>query len=226
MASDTQYQDSIITAVTERENGYEISHDDWTVWCPKVGGLEAPKVGERLRLYGRGLGFTVRGIVVEDRVYSYLTEAQEAARHDEWCRQQEAIREKELSDNLVERDRRITALPEVFRARITKFQNDGGHEFRRDFEGYELFCCEQAVEIAKSLKTREAVKRFQTANWEAQKILVPNLSDDHSGNTFGVAIALAYCYLENLEFVSKLHGALTPLVGCEKYGCKHDVKGD
>lgn len=45
--------------------------------------------------------------------------------------------------------------------------------------------------------------------------------DGHSGNTFGCAARLAYHYLTEQENIVREHGALVPLVGCEKYGCPH-----
>ena len=47
---------------------------------------------------------------------------------------------------------------------------------------------------------------------------VTGISDEHSGNTAGAAFALAQLYIDSPEFVSKLHGALSPLVGSEAYG--------
>ncbi len=219
---DVQFRECAIGTVREYPDSYELTADDgWTIGCPKVEGLPAPCAGETLRLYGRGIGYPVRGIVVNGRVYRYLTEMQEDARHEVWCRELEAKREQDFQASLTDTDRRIAALPALFRERITKFQQDGGHEFRRDYEGYELFCCEQAVVIADTLQTVEAIRGFHAAAWDEQKRLVPGLSDEHSGNTFGMACALARMYLEHPEHVTKLHGALTPLVGCDAYGCKH-----
>lgn len=220
-ASDTQFEDSVIDEVREHSDSYELKHGGWVILCPKVDGLPAPRVGETLRLYGRGIGFTVRGIVVGGRVYRYLTEDEDADRHEQENRAREAEREQKLAETMDDTDRRIAALPIFFRERIAKFQRDGGHEFRRDFEPYELFCCEQAVAIAEALRTSEAIVAFHAERWEEQKRLVPSLSDGHSGNTFGMACVLARTYVEQPEAVAKLHGALTPLVGCDAYGCKH-----
>jgi hypothetical protein len=220
---DVEFEESIIDAVRENPDSYELTQNGWTIGCPKVEGLPAPTVGETMRLYGRGIGHTVRGIVVGGRVYRYLTAAKEKERHEAWCREQEEKREREMIANLSETDRRLAALPPLFQERIAKFQRDGGPEFRRDYEPYELFCCEQAVAIADALHTAEAIVAFHAAPWDEQKRLVPGLSDGHSGNTFGTACMLARAYVEKPEFVAKLHGALTPLVGCEAYGCKHEA---
>lgn len=224
MKDDTQFQESVIEKVRESGESYEITHNGaWVIGCPKVEGLPAPKVGETIRTYGRGIGSTVRGIVVNGRVYRYQTEAEEKTAHEQRCREQEAEREQKFADSLPETDRRIAALPEMFRVRMEKFQRDGGHEFRRDYEGYELFCCEEAVKIATALKDRsEDVPAFAKLSWEQQKLIV-DLDGGHSGNTFGMACRLAHWYLTRPENVAREHGALTPLVGCESYGCVHEV---
>ena len=62
-------------------------------------------------------------------------------------------------------------------------------------EPYEVFCCEQAVLIAKALKTEAEIQKFYDAPYNEQQELVPALSDGHSGNTFGGACALARAWL-------------------------------
>lgn len=47
---------------------------------------------------------------------------------------------------------------------------------------------------------------------------VTGLSDGHSGNTAGAAFALARLYIESPEYVSKMHGSLSVLVGSQEYG--------
>lgn len=63
---------------------------------------------------------------------------------------------------------------------------------------YNLFCCEQGVEIATALETKERIVEFHKMDWEEQKELVPNLSDGHSGNTFSMSCRLAISYLPQL----------------------------
>ncbi len=78
---DAQYQETIIEEVRVEPDRYLLKYDGFIVLsCPKVDGLPAPKVGETLRTYGRGMGYIVRGIVVNGRVYRYRTAAEELAR--------------------------------------------------------------------------------------------------------------------------------------------------
>lgn len=223
---DTEYQDDVIEDVcAEKDGSYSVKVDGWSLWweCDFT-----PKVGDRARYFGRGIGSPVRGIVYlpldgsPARVVRYQTEAERKVEHEQWCLDQEAKREREFQEQQEDRDKRIAALPEMFRQRMLKFQRDGGHEFRRDYEGYELFCVEQAVAIADALKTPEAIAAFHgLQTWAEQKAAVPGLEDGHSGNTFGCACSLARGYVTDPEFVTKMHGALTPLVGCDDYGCRH-----
>jgi hypothetical protein len=65
-----------------------------------------------------------------------------------------------------------------------------------------------------------AIEKFAQIPFEKQKEIVPGISDDHSGNTFGCSLKLASLYVsKHSENVVKLHGALAPLVGSEEYGC-------
>jgi hypothetical protein len=66
-------------------------------------------------------------------------------------------------------------------------------------EGYNRFCCEQAITIAESLRTKDRIIEFHKMTWDEQKSLVPGLDDGHSGNTFGVACRLAIVYLPMLR---------------------------
>jgi hypothetical protein len=80
------------------------------------------------------------------------------------------------------------------------FENLMGKEnmekgFGRD---YNIFCCEQGIEIAKALETKEKIIEFSKMNYEDQKSLVKGLSSDHSGNTFGMSCRLAIAYIPEL----------------------------
>lgn len=218
MKNDTQWYEHVLQSVEIGVDGYTLRFDDGLcLGCPKVQGLPDPKAGETIRCYGRGFGYPVRGIVVAGRVYSYLTEAEQEAKHQQWVDDLHAKREKELQANLATIDARIAALPDPLRERILKFQRKGGHEFRRDLESYELFCCEQAVVIATALKTTDAIVAFRKLPWAEQKAAVTGLDDGHSGNTFGAACMLARLLIESPEHVTQMHGALAPLVGSAAY---------
>ena len=68
--------------------------------------------------------------------------------------------------------------------------------FRIDYEGYEVFCCKEALKIAAACGTPEKIEEFRKAKWEEQKSMVSDLSEGHSGNSFGCATQLAYIHLK------------------------------
>jgi hypothetical protein len=217
--NDHEYRDEIIDKVEESESGYALGHDGWTLWCPKVDGI-VPKVGDTLRMWGRGFGYTVRGIAINGRIVRYETAQEERERMQRENTQREMERLAEAEANRESDDQRIAALPEVFQRRIQRFR-DGHPDFWWQHQPYELFVCEQAVLIAQAMKEPDDVPAFANLDWKQQKLVVPGLSGDHSGNTFGAACRLAHWYLTQPENVVREHGALVVLVGCAEYGCTH-----
>lgn len=224
--NDTTFQDKVVTNVSPEHgkdgalSGWAMTSDDgWTFYVPAEHGVE-PHVGDSVRFYGRGIGYRARGLSIDGRVVFYRTEVEEQDKND---RDIEANNQKRRADFEAVRsdhDRRIAALPEVFRRRLKKFQ-DASPDFRWKHEGYELMCCEQAVLFAATLKTIEAIGAFHDADWEVAKAQVPGLEDGHSGNSFDFACRLARSYLADPELVYHDHGALAILVGCKDYVCPH-----
>jgi hypothetical protein len=217
--AEDQYEEHVLTTVRPCANGgWEITHDGLTFFCPKDSPVE-PKVGMKARFYGRGFGYPVRGLDIDGREVFYRTQAEEEVRHRKMVEDMKEKKRKDYEASRNEYDRRVATLPDVFQKRVEKFRNAGGDEWRHEFEPYELFTCEEAVKIAAHCKTTEGVVAFHDLPWEEQK--KAGISDDHSGNTFGMACRLAHWYLKAPENVTKEHGALVGLVGCDGYSCKH-----
>ena len=214
---DTQFQPRVIKSFTKDDDGYSLTFEDgWGFYMPDKG--IAPRVGDMVKLYGKGTGFRVRGLAVNNHEIFYRTESED---EELFRKEQEERKAKNHSDydaKAEEYDRRVSALPEQFKQRITDFRAQKP-DWRYDFEPYELFVCEQAIEFANQLKTTDELKRFHKLDFAARKQLVPSLSDDHSGNTFGAACMLANLWLTRPELIPKAHGALCALVGCKDYGC-------
>lgn len=237
---DEQYEEVLVAEVTPEGDGkgWSIKRDDgWSFFVPPESPVE-PVVGMKARFYGKGIGYTVRGLFLNGQKVFYRTPEEQ---EEEGRRQRAAdVRRRyaEFEKNKASMDRRYEALPEVFRRRIDKFRKNNP-EFRWQYETYELFVCEQAVKIANTVLVRvgaehregdmkhetvaaraaEMLTAFRDATWEEQKRMVPDLDDGHSGNTFGASCALARLYLTQSEDVVRMHGALAPLVGSEEYGC-------
>lgn len=219
-AADKQYEEVVIESVRQpyADKGWEIHRDGGGCFYVPPTSPVVPKAGMTARFYGRGIGFIVRGLDIDGQEVFYRTEDEQNEIQRQWVAAEDKKRETEYEAKREDYERRVEALPKVFKNRILKFRaaND---RFRYDFEPYELFCCEEALKISVHCKTPEGVDAFHKSPWEEQA--KAGLGKDHSGNTFGAACLLAKLYLTKPEFVTKAHGALTPLVGCVEYGCEH-----
>lgn len=219
---DDQFERIEIKSVTRENHGYGVERvDGWYLYLDDVG-IE-PEPGDMMRCYGLGIGHPVRGIIIEGKgTVRYRTEAEEEA---EWQRRaEERDREKraDLDEHRAERDLAVRELPRPLRERIEGFQR-AREDWRRDFEPYELFVCQEAAKVAEHFEGENAVYRLNEwaeLSYDEQRASWDGMSDEHSGNTFGQALALARMLLlhEDAE-VQQMHGALCPLVGCEEYGC-------
>lgn len=72
---DPQYEMHELTTVEPSADGWSVGFDSMGLFVPNAECKTAPSVGELIRVYGRGFGYTVRGIVIEGRVYRYESEA-------------------------------------------------------------------------------------------------------------------------------------------------------
>jgi len=213
--NDEQYYENIITSVEEYPDSWDIGTECGHLNIPKK---ITPKSGTTARFYGKGMGYSVRGVFLDGEEVYYKTEAQADAEHKEWVTQRKQKQKEEAIAKRSETEKRISALPQVFQDRIKGFMSYND-EFESEFLPYELFVCEQAVLYATTLKTSPAVASWAKGSYEEQKILIPAMSEEHSGNTFGASCQLACLYLDAPDLVEKQHGALCPLVGCKDYGC-------
>lgn len=242
---DAEWEDYVITSATKGETHYDIGlrepHKDTGCMgfglsikeCDQVAVI--PRAGDAIRLCG-SFGRPIRGVMVMGRLIYYRTPAEEQARHEQWVADERAKRRREFEETgRAELDAKYAALPSVFQARIDKFRHNNP-DFRWEYEQYEMFCCEEAVKLARHFGTIEAAEHYAalaqsetftadvkrwTSEWEEQKAIdkAAGLADGHSGNTHGMAVALAFWYLKHPENVERMHGALAPLVGSFAYGC-------
>ena len=235
--NDTSFEEVTITKVEGGNiDGWSIGlSSGWSFWVPKDSPV-VPKEGMRARLYTNGFGCTVRGLFLDGKRVYYRTELAQERKHAADVRKGQREKRAQFRKDKAKIDLRYDALPLVFRQRIDKFRNNNP-DFRWEYEGYELFCCEQAVVVAEGLieqakkspvraagmtveeEAASTLKHFSKLSFERQKQVVPGLDGGHSGNTFGCTMQLAYQYLMEPENVVRMHGALAPLVGSEEYGC-------
>ncbi len=234
--NDTQFEDNVITKVKDSDDYYEVScsrepdppdpeEDKMAGKAEPVGGWSfslakehgvVPKVGATMRTYG-GFGYPIRGVVIDGACAFYRTADEQKAHQKEQNEAREREDRKKWEESKAEREAKVDALPPEFQKRVAWFRVATDHFWKQ--EGYEVFCCEQAVLIAKTLGTAEKVGVFNKLTPAEQRVEVPDLSDEHSGNTFGSSVTMAALYLDNPELVWKWHGALHALTGCDEYGC-------
>jgi len=214
---DRQFELHVIKTVEMGEDGYSLTFvDGWCFWMP--GSKLEPQPEMQVKLYGKGTGYPIRGMVVNGETIFYRTEEEQQIQFEQERREDEEKRRDEYKKNREDYDKRIHKLPELFQKRI--------HDFRmatpgwgEGYEKYELFVCEQAMTIANALKTVDRIQPFHDLDFEEQKKIVHELDDGHSGNTFGAACYMARVWMENPALIPMVHGALCPLVGCKDYGC-------
>jgi hypothetical protein len=219
-----------VTPYSDGHGGWSVSFGDhWGCGVRDVG--VEPKVGDVLTLFGC-MGYPFHGQALNGEMLWYLTPDEEEAKRQADAEAADAKRRAEFEDQRAQLDRDYDALPDTFKERIDKFRRTNP-DFRWQFEGYEMGCCTDAVKVASWCSVNRIAEEdgseptaadniiaFQKLPWDEQK--KAGVSDGHSGNSFGFVIRLAYLWVTNPGLVVQEHGALTPLVGCEEYGCPHD----
>ena len=203
-----------IEGVDELDDSYSILLDNSTGFMLNKKYEYVPQIGDEIELFGNGA--RIRGISANSKMVFYKSDEQLEQERKEWLENNEKEKEKRFEEQKEEMDKDYESLPVEFQRRIDRFRKNNPR-FRVDYESYELFCCKEAVKIAGALKTPKAIVKFKKLKYDKQKKMVA-ISDDHSGNTFGCAVMLAYWYVKEKENVVKMHGALSPLVGNEAYG--------
>lgn len=211
------YLTKLISYCEIDKNTWEINTELGCTLCPKIKNF-TPELGMIVRFYGKGFGYTLRGIEIDDKISYYRTPKQEERRFKKWCNDRDNEKKNQFKKNKKKLDKDYNSLPDVFKKRIDKFRKNNLN-FRWKYEEYEMFCCKEAVKISNSLKTKEEIEKWKNLSYKDQKRFV-DISDGHSGNTFSCSVYLASIYVsKNSKNVIKQHGALAPLVGSEEYGC-------
>jgi hypothetical protein len=215
--NDTQFQDERLTGVRDEGKSWLFELEGgFCIGAGKVEGVN-PKAGDTLRCYGKGLGFSVRGMAVNGNVLFYSSE-EDFELKQQLERQEQLDKDRiEYEKNKDDFDRRLSVMPGPFQERIIGFRNANAEFWRH--EPYEFFVCEEAVKFAGHFKASSTLLGWAKLDHDQQVAQFADLDQDHSGNTFSAAVRLAECCLDKPELVPMMHGALCPLVGCDDYGC-------
>lgn len=215
--SDTQFEEKTIARVELHEQGFTLTFDDGWCFAADHGPLE-PKPGMTARLYGKGLGFNVRGLLVDGQVFFYRSEEEDqrywADHFKEQKRQAKAAYEQGRETQLQD----IAQLPLPYQSRLAGFM-ERAPETAWEHQGYELHICKMAVLMAEDAGEAEQVERRHDSHWRRSGEALERLLADASGNQVGAAARLAYLQLTAPEGIAKEHAGLCPLVGCQKAGC-------
>jgi hypothetical protein len=80
--NDNQYEESTVKSVRKESDGWSITRSDgWSFYVPAGSPVE-PKEGMTARFYGKGLGYTVRGLYIDGRAVFYRSEEADKEHHD------------------------------------------------------------------------------------------------------------------------------------------------
>lgn len=193
--TDTQYTAARIREVEPIDNGWALYFDNGGfVSCPSDTCQQAPAVGEMARLYGKGFGYAVRGVVVERRVYRYLTEAEQHQQELKAEKEAAVKAAAELDVGRADRDARRAALPSMFRRRLDEFEKSIP-DWRLNSEKSVLAMFEDAARIVRHCLDAEGCRRFLTLSPEEQRAVVPGLRAGQTGNTWATVCTLVTDYL-------------------------------
>jgi len=120
------------------------------------------------------------------------TVEEQEQKHKDWCEQNKKDNMERYEKNKSKYKEDYEGLPLLLKNRMDHLYKENPDD-RFDWEGYEMFIMTQATLIYDTLKTKEKVEEFKLAEYDIQKEMVPELSDGHSGNTFGGACFYASC---------------------------------
>lgn len=176
-----------------------------------------PQIGQIARYYGEGFGSIVRGLTINNQIIFYRTQAEQEAASAHLAAEHERQKRQQYEARTAEREQEIALLPSVFQQFLAKLRRNQPDKYWSR-EEYELFACREAVLLATTLGSVEAIEEFAQLPWEEQQQRVP-LDEGHSGNTFGFACLAAKVYLTNPERIPDMHAAISPLLGCYEAGC-------
>ena len=76
--NDTHFEDTTITKVTKDDSGWSITQENSFSFWVKAGSPIEPKEGMAVRFYGKGIGFSVRGLFLNEVEVYYRTENEDA----------------------------------------------------------------------------------------------------------------------------------------------------
>lgn len=98
---DREFQVATIDKVEPCDGGWVVTHNGWGLFCTSEKCGVEPQVGETMFMFGRGIGYEVRGIEIGGRTYRYKTAEQMVTDNKAWCAEQDRKRAVETAEMLV-----------------------------------------------------------------------------------------------------------------------------
>jgi len=178
----------VLTTVQQHGDWYECGAGSMCWGLDKKYGA-VPEVGDVCTVYGTW-GRPISGIDLNGTPVFYKTEAQREEDHHVWVEELNAQRKAKFAQDKDALDAAYDDLPKPFQRRLDRFREDP--DFRWREEAYESFILVEASKIAEHFKTAAAISEWsKIEDYKTQMEQAPFVSNQHSGNTFGVAVALA-----------------------------------
>ena len=85
---DVEYEDNVIEEVSTYPNGYVVKLNDNRSYAGITKNFSVePKVGMSIRLFGKGLGYVIRGVVLNGKMIFYKTAREQALEDIAWFKQ-------------------------------------------------------------------------------------------------------------------------------------------
>ena len=208
----------IIEKVKDLDDAYEISTESGICFILSKDHKVVPKPEDTVTLYTFNCS-SIRGVDINGEKVFYKSDEQLEKERKEYHKKLQKQREERFKKEKPKLDEKYKNLPKPFKDRIDKFR-DNCDNFRVEYESYEMLCCVEAVKIANVFDSAE-----ELTNFTGDLFKKCNLSDGHSGNTFGAAKFLAKVYLENPKHLKNIPAAIAPIVGQEKFEEKGEKNG-
>ena len=148
-----------------------------------------PKVGDQLdlALYS---GSACRGMRLNGVVMFYYDDVTLQQQREERSKFYREKQQKEFDEYMKTADEKYAALPKCLQKRIDAMRASDDAD-TRFWEPYNMFAFQEGVKIAAILTNETEILAFRELSWKNQKLLVPDLAEDHSGGTFATAIVAA-----------------------------------
>ena len=211
------YEIGKIRKIVDDGKFYQVYSDEHSlIFLDKKHGV-VPKVGNTIEIYG-DVGRNIQGICINGKTAYFNGEIGLKIDFKRRLRNSNDKKRRDFKKNMATLDEQYNSLPDVFKKRLDILRRNNP-KFRWEFEPYEMMVCIDAVKIANVCSSIEKIKEFSDAGYKKQMKMVKDLDQGHSGNSFGMAVRLAYHYVSNQDNVWREHGAMCPLTGCKEYGC-------